>query len=93
MAEFVTAGEGDGLIPESIPPTGGGNSTGLARCPPFTSRGEKEARVTHGYWSVKLSGLPLRTRADVGRFLALIQEEGFAGSTQSMILSTILSVY
>ena len=53
---------------------------------------KKQARVTHAYRVVKRFGLPIRTRADVDRFLAWMKAEGLAASTQSTILSTIRSV-
>ena len=53
---------------------------------------KKQARVTHAYRVVQRFGLPIRTRAEVDRFLAWMKEEGLAASTQSTILSTIRSV-
>ena len=41
---------------------------------------------------VKRFGLPIRTRAEVDRFLVWLKNEGLAASTQSTILSTIRSV-
>ena len=41
---------------------------------------------------VKRFGLPIRTRAEVDRFLVWMNAEGLAASTQSTILSTIRSV-
>ena len=56
------------------------------------SEEKKQARVTHAYRVVKRFGLPIRTRAEVDRFLAWMKSEGLAASTQSTILSTIRSV-
>ena len=56
------------------------------------SEEKKQARVTHAYRVVKRFGLPIRTRAEVDRFLAWMKAEGLAASTQSTILSTIRSV-
>ena len=53
------------------------------------SEEKKQARVTHAYRVVKRFGLPIRTRAEVDRFLAWMKAEGLAASTQSTILSTI----
>ena len=53
---------------------------------------KRQARVTHAYRVVKRYGLPIRTRVEVDRFLAWMQAEGLAASTQSTILSTIRSV-
>ena len=53
---------------------------------------KKQARVSHAYRVVKRFGLPIRTKAEVDRFLAWMKEEGLAASTQSTILSTIRSV-
>ena len=53
---------------------------------------KRQARVTHAYRVVKRFGLPIRTRAEVDRFLAWMKAEGLAASTQSTILSTIRSV-
>ena len=53
---------------------------------------KKQARVTHAYRVVQRFGLPIRTRAEVGRFLSWMNAEGLAASTQSTILSTIRSV-
>ena len=47
---------------------------------------KKQARVTHAYRVVKRFGLPIRTRAEVDRFLAWMKVEGLAASTQSTIL-------
>ena len=44
------------------------------------SEEKKQARVTHAYRVVKRFGLPIRTRAEVDRFLAWMQEEGLAAS-------------
>ena len=55
------------------------------------SEEKKQARVTHAYRVVKRFGLPIRTRAEVDRFLAWMKAEGLAASTQSTILSTIRS--
>ena len=41
---------------------------------------------------VKRFGLPIRTKAEVDRFLAWMKAEGLAASTKSTILSTIRSV-
>ena len=56
------------------------------------SEEKKQARVTHAYRLVKRFGLPIRTRAEVDRFLVWMKNEGLAASTQSTILSTIRSV-
>ena len=56
------------------------------------SEEKKQARVTHAYRVVKRFGLPIRTRAEVDRFLVWMKNEGLAVSTQSTILSTIRSV-
>ena len=56
------------------------------------SEEKKQARVTHAYRVVKRFGLPIRTRAEVDRFLSWMNVEGLAASTQSTILSTIRSV-
>ena len=56
------------------------------------SEEKRQARVTHAYRVVKRFGLPIRTRAEVDRFLAWMKAEGLAASTQSTILSTIRSV-
>ena len=56
------------------------------------SEEKKQARVTHAYRVVKRFGLPIRTKAEVDRFLAWMKAEGLAVSTQSMILGTIRSV-
>ena len=53
---------------------------------------KRQARVTHAFRVVKRFGLPIRTRAEVDRFLAWMKAEGLAASTQSTILSTIRSV-
>ena len=53
---------------------------------------KKQARVTHAYRVVQRFGLPIRSRAEVDRFLAWMKAEGLAASTQSTILSTIRSV-
>ena len=53
---------------------------------------KRQARVTHAYRVVKRFGLPIRTRAEVDRFLAWMKAEGLAASTQSTLLSTIRSV-
>ena len=53
---------------------------------------KRQARVTHAYRVVKRFGLPIRTRAEVDRFLVWMKAEGLAASTQSTILSTIRSV-
>jgi len=53
---------------------------------------KRQARVTHAFRVVKRFGLPIRTRAEVDRFLAWIKAEGLAASTRSTILSTIRSV-
>ena len=53
---------------------------------------KRQARVTHAYRVVMRFGLPIRTRAEVGRFLAWMKAEGFAASTQFSILGTIRSV-
>ena len=53
---------------------------------------KKQARVTHAYRVVQRFALPIRTKAEVARFLAWMKEEGLAASTQSTILSTIRSV-
>ena len=53
---------------------------------------KKQARVTHAYRVVKRFGLPIRTRAEVDRFLSWMNAEGLAASTQSTLLSTIRSV-
>ena len=53
---------------------------------------KKQARVTHAFRVVKRFSLPIRTRAEVDRFLAWMNSEGLAASTQSTILSTIRSV-
>ena len=53
---------------------------------------KRQARVTHAYRVVRRFGLPIRTRAEVDRFLAWRKAEGLAASTQSTILSTIRSV-
>ena len=50
---------------------------------------KRQARVMHTYWVVKRFGLPIRTRAEVDRFLAWTKAEGFGASTQYMFLSTI----
>ncbi len=52
----------------------------------------RQARVTHAFRVVKRFGLPIRTKAEVDRFLAWMKAEGLAASTQSTILSTIRSV-
>ena len=46
----------------------------------------------HTYRVVKRFGLPIRTRAEVDRFLAWMKAEGLAASTQSSIISTIRTV-
>ena len=53
---------------------------------------KRQARVIHAYRVVKRFGLPIRTRAEVDRFLAWMKAEGLAASTQSSIISTIRSV-
>ncbi|WP_197459702.1 hypothetical protein [Prochlorococcus sp. MIT 1303] len=53
---------------------------------------KRQARVTHAYRVAKRFGLPIRIRAEVDRFLAWMNAEGLAASTQSAILSTIRSV-
>ena len=53
---------------------------------------KRQARVTHAFRVVKRFGLPIRSRAEVDRFLAWMKAEGSAASTQSTILSTIRSV-
>ena len=52
----------------------------------------KPAGTRHAYLLVKRFGLPIRTRAEVDRFLAWMNKEWLAASTQSTILSTIRSV-
>ena len=42
---------------------------------------KKQARVTHAYRVVKRFGSPIRTRAEVDRFLAWMNKEGLAAST------------
>ena len=49
------------------------------------SEEKKQARVTHIYRVVKRVGLPIRTKAEVDRFLAWMKAEGLAASTQSTI--------
>ena len=83
---------GFGLIPESIMPLGGGSRPGLACCPQVIGRGEEA-----GEGDSCLSGgaavcMPIRTRAEVDRFLAWMKAEGLSASTQSSIISTIRSV-
>ena len=56
------------------------------------SEEKKQARVIHTYRVVQRFGLPIRTRAEVGSFLAWMKAECLAASTQSTILSTIRSV-
>ena len=56
------------------------------------SEEKKQARVTHAYCVVKRFVLPIRTKAEVDRFLAWMKAEGLAASIQSTILSTIRSV-
>ncbi len=56
------------------------------------SEEKKQARVTHAYRVVKRFGLPIRTRAEVDRFLSWMKAEGLAASTHSTILSTIRPV-
>ena len=56
------------------------------------SEEKRQARVTHAYRVVKRFVLPIRTRAEVDRFLAWMKAEGLAASTQSTILCTIRSV-
>ncbi|WP_137024966.1 hypothetical protein [Synechococcus sp. UW179A] len=53
---------------------------------------KRQARVTHAYRVVQRFGLPIRTKAEVDRFLEWMNAEGLAASTQSTILSTIRSV-
>ncbi len=53
---------------------------------------KRQARVTHAYRVLKRFGLPIRTRAEVDRFLEWMKAEGLAASTQSTIFSTIRSV-
>ena len=53
---------------------------------------KRQARVTHAYRVVMRFGLPIRTKAEVDRFLAWMKAEGLAASTQSTILCTIRSV-
>ena len=53
---------------------------------------KRQARVTHAYRVVKRFGLPIRTRAEVDRFLGWMKAEGLAASTQSTLFSTIRSV-
>ena len=53
---------------------------------------KRQARVTYAFRVVQRFGLPIRTRAEVDRFLAWMKAEGLAASTQSTILSTIRSV-
>lgn len=47
---------------------------------------KKQAKVTHAFRVVKRFGLPIRTRAEVDRFLAWMKVEGWAASIQSTIL-------
>jgi integrase len=56
------------------------------------SEEKRQARVTHTYRVVQRFGMPIRTRAEVDRFLAWMKAEGLAASTQSTILCTIRSV-
>ena len=56
------------------------------------SEEKNQARVTHAYRVVKRFGLPIRTKAEVDRFLAWMKAEGLAASIQSTILCTIRSV-
>ena len=42
---------------------------------------KKQARGTHAYRVVQRSGLPIRTKAEVDRFLAWIKADGLAAST------------
>ena len=51
------------------------------------SEEKKQARVTHAYRVVKRFGLPIRTKAEVDRFLAWMNVEGLAASTKSTIVS------
>ena len=53
---------------------------------------KKQARDTNAFRVVWRFGLPIRTRAEVDRFLASMKADGLAASTQSTILSTIRSV-
>ena len=42
---------------------------------------KRQARVTHAYRVVMRFGLPIRTKAEVDRFLAWMKAEGLAAST------------
>ena len=75
----------------------------LNRYRPLVERGEtrtcsmlaeekRQARVTHAYRVVQRFGLPIRTRAEVDRFLAWMKTEGLAASTKPTILNMILSL-
>ena len=44
---------------------------------------KRQARMTHIYRVVKRFDLPIRTRAEVDRFLAWMKAEGLAASTYS----------
>lgn len=50
---------------------------------------KNQGRVTHAYRVVQWFGLPIRSRAEVNRFLSWMNAEGLAVSMQSTILSRI----
>ena len=50
---------------------------------------KRQTRVTHAFRVVKRFGLPIRTKAQVVRFLVWMKKEGLAASLYSTNLSTI----
>ena len=83
---------GFGLIPESHRPLVKGRDQDLLDALRSLAEEKRQARVTHAYRVVMRFGLPIRTKAEVDRFLAWMKAEGLAASTQSTILCTIRSV-
>ena len=53
---------------------------------------KQQARVTHAYRVVKRFGLPIRTRAEVDRFLVWMKAEGLAAGSAKSYSSILLQV-